>query len=148
MIGGSEYEVSTDGKTDVFNGDRVLEMLNTFKYQEAYNELWKRLAMSDPVCFDFVRQHNFHVPLLYLHVRNTLRFVRKGSTVLGRKELLEILTNVIYLIVRVAQDADACKTRLAKSNTDLTLHLFFDKTIAWLKDLKAITFNGQHTGRH
>ena len=131
-------------KLSVFDKAKAQGHMERFEYREASQYLWDRLLVSDPKCIDWIGDNDNNVPLLYLKVRNVMRFIKVGCRVLGRREIKDVLVDVVYLIVRVHQDVNACELVLAKSDVKITRDIFYGKLMGWLADMSKITLNGTY----
>lgn len=100
----------------------------------AYGDLKSRLdafASARDICMvDFLEEPNMHVPLLYMDVRNRVRF-REGG-VPSSAALHEGLARALLLLVRVYQDTCACEQVMGSSHVSHIPALFHKKLIAWI----------------
>jgi hypothetical protein len=113
--------------------EAVLELLSAEKYASAVQRLRLQLEAFNPACVDFLRGQAAHVVAGYLDARNMMHL---QGRVPSSADVNTALTQGLMLLVRVAQDVDACAMVLAKDNVEGVLRAFFNKVITWLRAMR------------
>jgi hypothetical protein len=115
---------------DPWSCDFAKGLANQLAYQELKTYLLRFTARRDLGVRDFLEVLNMHVPVLYMDVRNRLKF---GGYVLSTVELFEGLVRGVFLLVRVMQDTAACEQVFGTEKIGGAPVLFHNKICAWLR---------------
>lgn len=115
---------------DAWDQAFIQGLANDLAYAELKTRLDAFAAVRDISMFDFLETPNMHVPLLYMDVRNRVRFTE--GTVPSSAALSEGLARALLLLIRVYQDTCACEQVMGSDNVSHIPGLFHKKLCTWI----------------